>query len=145
MLWAYKGQEEGRSRDLPCHRHDRSQLEMMGAGAAARHWEHQWKANRARLISLSGWRCGRRRPRALGVSERTLRVMLPRLPHFRVGSAVLIPVDALPRWLNEQARAEQDRSDRIVAEVLASLQAGAKPRKPERRRPSRKSEANRRS
>lgn len=42
---------------------------------------------------------------AIGVSERTLWAWTAadEVPHFRVGKAVLYPVDALRRWLDERA------------------------------------------
>jgi excisionase family DNA binding protein len=45
--------------------------------------------------------------KALGVSERTLWDWTQRgdVPHVRRGKAILYPVDALRRWLNEQATA----------------------------------------
>jgi hypothetical protein len=58
---------------------------------------------------------------ALGISERTLRANLPRLPHVRLDGAVLVPVEPLRRWLEERAKAPADRDDRIVAEILDSL------------------------
>ena len=59
--------------------------------------------------------------RALGVSERTLRQLLPQLPHLRAGTAVLIPVEGLREWLREQAQTEPSRVDAAVGEVLQSL------------------------
>lgn len=58
---------------------------------------------------------------ALGVSERKLRELLPRLPHVRMDGVVMLPVDALRRWLAEEARAGEGRTDRIVREQLAEL------------------------
>ena len=58
---------------------------------------------------------------ALGVSERTLRQHLPEIPHLRLGSAVVVPVDALREWLRQQAQVEPAKIDRAVDEVLASL------------------------
>jgi len=62
--------------------------------------------------------------RALGLSERTFRDLLPRIPHFRTeeGGAVLIPVEALRRWLNEQAKAEGDRVSAVAAEILSTIE-----------------------
>ena len=57
----------------------------------------------------------------LGLSERALRALLPSLPHIRVGGAVLIPVEALRRWLDEGARREPARVDGTVAETLRSI------------------------
>jgi hypothetical protein len=61
--------------------------------------------------------------RALGLSERTFRVLLPRVPHLRTeeGGAVLIPVRALERWLEEQAQAEGNRADRVAGEILDAM------------------------
>jgi hypothetical protein len=58
---------------------------------------------------------------ALGLSERALRSLLPRLPHFREGSAVLIPVDALRLWLAERARAERESLAAIEAEFATRV------------------------
>jgi len=59
--------------------------------------------------------------RALGIGERTLRQLLPILPHVRAGGTVLLPVEGLRRWLDEQAKGERARADRITAEVLAEV------------------------
>ena len=61
---------------------------------------------------------------ALGVSERTLRQHLPEIPHLRLGSAVVVPVDSLREWLRKQAQTEPAKVDRAVEEVLASLEEG---------------------
>jgi excisionase family DNA binding protein len=58
---------------------------------------------------------------ALGISERTLRQMLPELPHVRAGGAILLPVDTLREWLRDQARFDRGRVDGVVNEVLDSL------------------------
>jgi excisionase family DNA binding protein len=66
---------------------------------------------------------------ALGLSERTFRSLLPKLPHVRTGGAVLIPVEALRRWLEAQcamqhdhAQAERDRVEAITQDFLSSIQ-----------------------
>lgn len=59
--------------------------------------------------------------RLLGLSGRAFRTLLPTVPHFRAGGAVLIPVEALRRWLDEQAHHEQARTDRVTDEILKSL------------------------
>jgi excisionase family DNA binding protein len=66
--------------------------------------------------------------RALGLSERTFRSLLPTLPHVRTGGAVLIPVEALRRWLESQcamqhdhAQAERDRVEAITQDFLSSI------------------------
>jgi hypothetical protein len=57
----------------------------------------------------------------LGLSERAFRALLPSLPHVRAGGAVLVPVDALRRWLDEQAAQDPDRIDAVVSETLRSI------------------------
>jgi excisionase family DNA binding protein len=59
--------------------------------------------------------------RALGIGERTLRQILPEIPHVRVGSAVVIPVDLLREWLRHRAHVEVRKADDVVREVLAEL------------------------
>ncbi len=58
---------------------------------------------------------------ALGLLERKLRQILPQLPHVRFGGAVLLPVEALRSWLEQQAKAEPGRVDAVVKEILASV------------------------
>ncbi len=58
---------------------------------------------------------------ALGIGERTLRQILPELPHVRVGGAVLLPVEGLQAWLREQSRVERGRVDETVKEILDSM------------------------
>ena len=55
---------------------------------------------------------------ALGISERTLRQILPDLPHVRIGGAVLLPVAQLEAWLRERAGAEGKRAAGIADEIL---------------------------
>ena len=62
--------------------------------------------------------------KALGVSERTVRQMLPALPHIRFGSAVVVPVDSLRAWLREQAQVEQNGVEKAVSEILDGIQSG---------------------
>ena len=62
--------------------------------------------------------------KALGVSERTVRQILPELPHLRIGTAVVVPVDALRTWLQERARVEPQRVDSAVDEIMGSLRSG---------------------
>ena len=59
--------------------------------------------------------------KALGIGERTLRQILPELPHVRVGGVVLLPVESLQAWLREQARAERSRADIIADEVVKAI------------------------
>ena len=58
---------------------------------------------------------------ALGISERTLRAILPRLSTVRVGNAVLIPIDALREWLRQEARSTTDSVDATVNEALRAV------------------------
>ena len=55
---------------------------------------------------------------ALGLSERTFREWLPRIPHIREGNVVLVPVGPLERWLDAQAQAAGSRVDATVREIL---------------------------
>jgi hypothetical protein len=56
-------------------------------------------------------------------AQRTSFPGVPRLPHVRAGGAVLIPVEALRRWLEEQARRQPERIAEIVAEGLRAVRA----------------------
>jgi excisionase family DNA binding protein len=58
---------------------------------------------------------------ALGVSKRTFRQLLPRLPHVREGNVVLVPVDTLRAWLGERARAQVNATDAAVSEILEAI------------------------
>jgi hypothetical protein len=42
-------------------------------------------------------------------------------PNIRAGGAVLVPVDVLRRWLDEQAAQDPDRIDAVVSETLRSI------------------------
>ena len=42
--------------------------------------------------------------KALGIGERTLRQILPELPHVRLGGVVLLPVDGLQAWHRERSQ-----------------------------------------
>ena len=59
--------------------------------------------------------------RALGISERKLREILPELPHVRIGGAVVIPVQLLKKWLVERADADTSRADRATQQILDAL------------------------
>ena len=63
---------------------------------------------------------------ALGVSERTLRQLLPELPTIRRGGVVLIPITGLQQWLRDESRAEGDRVEQAVEEILESVGSGGK-------------------
>ena len=58
---------------------------------------------------------------ALGISERKLRQLLPRLPHVRLDGVVLLPVEQLRRWLAENAQLQASRVDSAVSEIMNSL------------------------
>jgi excisionase family DNA binding protein len=57
----------------------------------------------------------------LGVSERTLRQLLPELPTVRRGNIVLVPVAGLQKWLREESEAERTRGDNVVAEIMEAI------------------------
>ncbi len=59
--------------------------------------------------------------KALGLSERSLRDLLPQLPVVRTRRAVLIPVDALREWLHSRARSDGDKAKEVAQEVLQDL------------------------
>jgi excisionase family DNA binding protein len=61
---------------------------------------------------------------AMGIGERTLRQMLPELPHVRVGTTVLLPVEGLREWLKEHAESERSHVDQAVDEILDSVSKG---------------------
>ena len=63
--------------------------------------------------------------KALGLSERTVRQILPELPHVRIGTAVVVPIDLLREWLRDRAQQEQGAVDRAVDEVLDGLADGS--------------------
>ena len=57
----------------------------------------------------------------LGISERSVRQVLPELPHLRIGTAVVVPVDALRDWLRSHAQQGPGRIGAIVDDVMSSL------------------------
>ena len=59
--------------------------------------------------------------KVLGISERKLRQLLPRLPHVRLDGMVVLPVEPLRRWLADEAETQASRVDAAVAEVLAEI------------------------
>jgi excisionase family DNA binding protein len=59
--------------------------------------------------------------RALGISERTLRSLLPQLPVVRTGGAVLIPVEALREWLRDRVSKRHDKLNQAVQEALKKV------------------------
>ena len=61
--------------------------------------------------------------KALGVSERTVRQILPEIPHLRIGTAIVIPIEALKKWLIDEAKVEEGRIDAAVEEILEGLES----------------------
>jgi excisionase family DNA binding protein len=59
--------------------------------------------------------------KALGISERKLRELLPELPTIRRGNIVLIPVEQLRKWLREESGVEKGRVERAVGEILEAV------------------------
>ena len=49
---------------------------------------------------------------SIGVSERHLRDVLPEIPHTRIGTCVVIPIDLFKEWLRKRAIVEQLHSPR---------------------------------
>ena len=64
--------------------------------------------------------------RALGIGERTLRQLLPTLPHVRAGGSVLLPVEGLRRWLDEQAKSEKAAANAVADQILAEIRGSTK-------------------
>jgi len=58
---------------------------------------------------------------AIGISERTLRDLLPEIPHTRLHRRVVIPLEPLREWLHSRARAEEMGSKRVAEDILAAL------------------------
>ena len=58
---------------------------------------------------------------SLGISEGTLREMLPEIPHTHLGRRVVIPLEPLREWLHSRARAEEMGSKRAAEDILAAL------------------------
>ena len=58
---------------------------------------------------------------ALGISERTLRQLLPELPTVRRGGVVLVPVAGLREWLRNESEAEKGRVETAVTEILEAV------------------------
>ena len=58
---------------------------------------------------------------SLGVSEGLIRQILPELPHLRIGTALLFPVDLLGEWLRQQSEARGDVATQAVREILEKL------------------------
>jgi hypothetical protein len=61
--------------------------------------------------------------KAVGVSERLMRTLLPEVPHLRLGNRVVIPVSLLVEWLCKQAQQEQNVVGKAVEEILEEIQS----------------------
>ena len=61
--------------------------------------------------------------KALGVSERLMRTILPDIPHCHVGNRVVIPVALLGEWLRKQAEKEQNVVRKAVNDILEEIQS----------------------
>ena len=57
----------------------------------------------------------------LGLSERSVRQLLPELPVVRVGTAALIPVEQLREWLRDRARVAEKDLDDVADAILQSF------------------------
>jgi excisionase family DNA binding protein len=64
--------------------------------------------------------------KALGLSERKLRELLPELPAVRRGGVILIPVAGLQEWLRDESKAEGDRVEKAVVETLEAVRSAGK-------------------
>jgi excisionase family DNA binding protein len=60
--------------------------------------------------------------RVLGVSERTVREMLPELPHTHLGRRVVIPLEPLREWLYRRASTNKKSARSVTDEILAALE-----------------------
>jgi excisionase family DNA binding protein len=61
--------------------------------------------------------------KAVGVSERLIRSLLPEIPHCHLGSRVVIPVSLLDEWLRKQAQEEQNTVGKAVNDILEEIQS----------------------
>jgi hypothetical protein len=61
--------------------------------------------------------------KAVGVSERLMRTVLPDIPHCNVGNRVVIPVSLLEEWLRQEAGKEQSAVGKAVNEILEEIQS----------------------
>ena len=56
---------------------------------------------------------------ALGVSEGTIRKMLPELPHTYIGRCIVIPIHSLQQWLDDKVQSES--KDKLSQEILKTI------------------------
>jgi hypothetical protein len=61
---------------------------------------------------------------ALGMSERKFREISSRLPAVWIDSMKLFPVEALRRWLDDQAKQQQTAGDQLANEILEEISGG---------------------
>jgi len=61
--------------------------------------------------------------KAVGVSERLMRTVLPEIPHCHVGNRVVIPVRLLEEWLRKQAQKEENVVGKAVNDILEEIQS----------------------
>jgi len=61
--------------------------------------------------------------KAVGVSERLLRTLMPDIPHCHLGNRVVIPVALLVEWLRKQAEKEQNVVGKAVNDILKEIQS----------------------
>jgi len=61
--------------------------------------------------------------RAVGVSERLMRTLLPEIPHCRLGNRVVIPVSLLDEWLRKRAEEEQNVVGKAANDILEEIQS----------------------
>lgn len=61
---------------------------------------------------------------ALGMSERKFREISSRLPAVWIDSMKLFPVEALRRWLDDQAKQQQTAGDQLANEILQEISGG---------------------
>jgi excisionase family DNA binding protein len=60
---------------------------------------------------------------SLGISERTMRSILPEIPHLRIGGRVVIPRDLLADWLRQQAGKRETVVGKAVNDILGEIQS----------------------
>ena len=58
---------------------------------------------------------------AIGVSERHFRSVMSEVPHCRVGTRVVIPIDSFRDWLRTRAQIEGNHVDATVDEILSEI------------------------
>ena len=61
--------------------------------------------------------------RAVGVSERLIRSLLPEIPHCNIGNRVVIPVSLLEEWLRQQAGERETVVGKAVNDILGEIQS----------------------